>query len=86
MKKERMNISYSRFIIFKLKIFGKIVTTNFKLPVMAWDEFFIMYERFESNFWKFYKKVPHQPLFLTPLAQNFGVFWFVVHDSDNLQA
>ena len=53
---------------------------------MAWDEFFIMYERFQSNFWKFYKKVPHQPMFLTPLAQNFGVFWFVVHDNDNLQA
>ena len=41
---------------------------------MAWDEFFIMYEEFQNNFWKFYKKFPHQPNFLSPLAQNFGVF------------
>ena len=27
MKKERMNISHSRFSLFKLKIFGEIVTT-----------------------------------------------------------
>ena len=27
MKKVRMNISHSRFILFKLKIFGEIVTT-----------------------------------------------------------
>ena len=27
MKKARMNISHSRFILFKLKIFGEIVTT-----------------------------------------------------------
>ena len=27
MKKARMNISYSRFILFKLKILGEIVTT-----------------------------------------------------------
>ena len=26
-KKARMNISHSRFILFKLKIFGEIVTT-----------------------------------------------------------
>ena len=31
-----------------------------------------MYERFQNNFWKFYKKVPHQPIFLTPLAQILG--------------
>ena len=30
MKKARMNISHSRFILFKLKIFGEIVTTIFK--------------------------------------------------------
>ena len=30
MKKARMNISHSRFILFKLKIFGEIVTTNKK--------------------------------------------------------
>ena len=30
MKKARMNISHSRFILFKLKIFGEIVTTLFK--------------------------------------------------------
>ena len=29
MKKARMNISHSRFILFKLKIFGEIVTTKF---------------------------------------------------------
>ena len=28
MKKARMNISHSRFILFKLKIFGEIVTTE----------------------------------------------------------
>ena len=27
MKKAQMNISHSRFILFKLKIFGEIVTT-----------------------------------------------------------
>ena len=27
MKKARMNISHSRFILFKLKIFGEIVST-----------------------------------------------------------
>ena len=45
---------------------------------MAWDEFFIMYEEFQNNFWKFYKKFPHQSNFLTPLAQNFGFFglWY----------
>ena len=29
MKKARMNISHSRFILFKLKILGEIVTTPF---------------------------------------------------------
>ena len=29
MKKARMNISHSRFILSKLKIFGEIVTTKF---------------------------------------------------------
>ena len=34
MKKARMNISHPRFILFKLKIFGEIVTTfNFSLRV-----------------------------------------------------
>ena len=42
-----------------------------KKPAMALDEFFVMYERFQNNFLKFYNKVPHQPVFLTPLAQNF---------------
>ena len=31
MKKARMNISHSRFILFILKIFGEIVTTIFLL-------------------------------------------------------
>ena len=30
MKKARMNISHSRFTLFKLKIFGEIVTTIFE--------------------------------------------------------
>ena len=30
MKKARMNISHFRFILFNLKIFGEIVTTNSK--------------------------------------------------------
>ena len=33
MKKARMNISHSRFILLKLKIFGEIVTTFFKIIV-----------------------------------------------------
>ena len=41
---------------------------------MACDEFFVMCERFQNNFRRFYEKVPHQPIFLTPLAQNFGFF------------
>ena len=36
MKKARMNISHSRFILSKLKIFGEIVTTNEKSA----DEYF----------------------------------------------
>ena len=35
MKKVRMNISHSRFILFKLKIFGEIVTTFFLLPAVG---------------------------------------------------
>ena len=44
---------------------------------MVLDDFFVMYERFQNNFGKFYKKVPHQPIFLTPLAQKFEFsrFW-----------
>ena len=34
MKKARMNISHSRFILSKLKIFGEIVTTFKVLPVL----------------------------------------------------
>ena len=33
MKKARMNISHSRFILFKLKIFGEIVTTKLKFKI-----------------------------------------------------
>ena len=32
MKKARMNNSHSRFILFKLKIFGEIVTTQKLFP------------------------------------------------------
>ena len=35
MKKARMNISHSRFILFKLKIFGEIVTTFFNCVEMV---------------------------------------------------
>ena len=34
--------------------------------------FFIMHEKFQNKFWKFYKKVPHQPIFLAPFVKNFG--------------
>ena len=40
MKKARMNISHSRFILFKLKIFGEIVTTYKKItfcPEKSWE-------------------------------------------------
>ena len=33
MKKVRMKISHSRFILFKLKIFGEIVTTYFFIKI-----------------------------------------------------
>ena len=33
MKKARMNISQFRFILFNMKIFGEIVTTN----ILLWD-------------------------------------------------
>ena len=36
---------------------------------MALDDFFVMHEIFKNNFWKIYKNVPHQPIFLTPIAQ-----------------
>ena len=39
MKKARMNISHSRFILFKLKIFGEIVTTlgnTIIFPTVYW--------------------------------------------------
>ena len=38
MKKARMNISHSRFILFKLKIFGEIVTTFQKTNPAKWRE------------------------------------------------
>ena len=42
MKKTRMNISHSRFILSKLKIFGEIVTTNLKtLPEPQQSELLI---------------------------------------------
>ena len=40
MKKARMNISHSRFILFKLKIFGEIATTIFKLVNLTSEYFF----------------------------------------------
>ena len=40
--------------------------------LLALDEFFLMYERFQNSLWKFYKKDPHQTIFITPLAQKFG--------------
>ena len=44
MKKARMNISHSRFILFKLKIFGEIVTTFFN-----YTQFFL--------FWFLYRNI-----------------------------
>ena len=37
MKKARMNISHSRFILFKLKIFGEIVTTKSERDYLAFS-------------------------------------------------
>ena len=39
MKKARMNISHSRFILFKLKIFGEIVTTYYILQMCTIAKF-----------------------------------------------
>ena len=49
---------------------------------MALNNFFVKYERFYNNFWKWYKKVPLQPIFLPHLPQ-IRVFSFMVDDSDN---
>ena len=35
MKKARMNISHFRFILFDLKIFGEIVTTNYVITYLC---------------------------------------------------
>ena len=45
MKKARMNISHSRFILSKLKIFGEIVTTIFLLEFQKkfWEIFFYLW-------------------------------------------
>ena len=56
-----------------ISMYSTVMTTEKKKPAMALDEFFVKYERFQNNFWKFYNKVPHQPVFLTPLAQNFDL-------------
>ena len=38
MKKARMNISHSRFILFKLKVFGEIVTTLGNKRTVFWKK------------------------------------------------
>ena len=43
MKKARMNISHSRFILFKLKIFGEIVTTIVLLHI-KWTSNYLITE------------------------------------------
>ena len=35
MKKARMNVSYFRFVLFNLKLFGEIVTTNKKTTTVS---------------------------------------------------
>ena len=44
MKKARMNISHSRFILFKLKIFSEIVITGtlFKTPVKRFGKLLVV--------------------------------------------
>ena len=44
MKKAQMNISHSRFILFKLKIFGEIVTTYFLLTKQWWLQEWRIYQ------------------------------------------
>ena len=46
MKKARMNISHSRFILLKLKIFGEIVTTN----EILWTK--VEMTKLKFSFWK----------------------------------
>ena len=54
----------------------KIFLQNFELPAMTWDEFFIMYEEFQNNFWKFYKKFPTNPIFWPHLPKILGFLVF----------
>ena len=46
---------------------------------MALNELFYENNKSEKNFWKFWKKVPHQRDFLTPLAPNFDFFSLWCH-------
>ena len=48
MKKARMNISHSRFILSKLKIFGEIVTTVILSGSMPKPKFFCLAEKWEN--------------------------------------
>ena len=49
---------------------------------MAWNEFVIMYERFQNNFWKFYKKVPHNPFFWPHMPK---ILFFLVYGARQRQ-
>ena len=49
-------------------VYIRVMTTEKKESAIVLDEFFVMNERFHNNFWKFYERVPHQPIFLTPVA------------------
>ena len=50
MKKARMNISHSRFILFKLKIFGEIVTTNKNIRLKFYHSHFTLLTQSRTAF------------------------------------
>ena len=41
---------------------------------MAKDELFNMYDDIDSDFWKFWKNLPHRRVFLTPPTPIFEFF------------
>ena len=83
MKKARMNISHSRFILFKLKIFGEIVTTKLKSEnhssVLILSAFFSVLNftseiwRMESSLWQHCSECVWSKLQKRPPKQSFTV-------------
>ena len=53
MKKARMNISHSRFILSKLKIFGEIVTTKFCIQIIRSNKKIISHlDKISTAYWR----------------------------------